>query len=188
MNRAILLLASGLAACGPLNQGVQSVHQPVVTTTALTFDLTGAAGDEQRLGEWFDRIGLGYGDTLSVEGAGDRRMVARLASARGVAVQARPAGYGLGRVTVTRAAAQVPGCPDWSRPSGPEWQASTTSNYGCALNAAMAAMVADPADLLTGRRADPNAPSNVAERAVSMHLSAQPTGAQGLKSEGTGGK
>ncbi len=54
------------------------------------------------------------------------------------------------RVVVTRMAAKVPGCPDNSRPAEYTFEASTSSNYGCATNSNLAAMIADPADLVRG--------------------------------------
>src|SRR3546814_2517410 len=51
------------------------------------------------------------------------------------------------RVVVTRASAFVPGCPDWSTKSSINFNNATSSNYGCATNSNLAAMVADPNDL-----------------------------------------
>ena len=46
--------------------------------------------------------------------------------------------------------ASVPGCPDWSD-SGKPPSEGQSSNFGCATNTNLAAMIADPADLLRGR-------------------------------------
>ena len=54
------------------------------------------------------------------------------------------------RVVVTRSSASVPGCPDWSAKSDSTLGNATSSNYGCATNANMAAMIADPEHLLKG--------------------------------------
>jgi len=46
--------------------------------------------------------------------------------------------------------AYVPNCPNWG--SGPIDSASRTdANYGCAVNSNLAAMIADPQDLLHGK-------------------------------------
>ena len=61
--------------------------------------------------------------------------------------------------------AHVPGCPDWSS-QGVDSAAGTDSNYGCATNANMAAMIANPADLVHGAAAAPGESSDVAVRAI----------------------
>src|SRR3546814_10073740 len=66
---------------------------------------------------------------------------------------------GMVRVVATRSTARVDNCPDWSAPSHPNVQASTTSNFGCASQSNLAAMIADPNDLLAGKPyagGDPN--------------------------------
>jgi hypothetical protein len=57
---------------------------------------------------------------------------------------------GTARIIVTRTSAQVPGCPDWSAKSDANFKNATSTNYGCASNANLAAMVADPEHLLKG--------------------------------------
>lgn len=49
--------------------------------------------------------------------------------------------------------AYVPGCPDWNTAGKPGHE-SQSSNYGCATQSNLAAMVAEPADLLHGRSDD----------------------------------
>ena len=77
--------------------------------------------------------------------------------------------------------ASVPGCPDWSdvlahsRPFE-----GMASNYGCATNSNLAAMVADPADLLRGREAEGSA-AETATRAIKAWRETQPTGKNGLE-------
>src|SRR3546814_14284849 len=61
---------------------------------------------------------------------------------------------GMVRVVATRSTARVDNCPDWSAPSHPNVQASTTSNFGCASQSNLAAMIADPNDLLAGKRSE----------------------------------
>lgn len=74
-----------LAACGPVNQGLNSVHQPIVAADA----------------------------------------------------------------------AYVPGCPDWrSDDAAADLKGSTSSNYGCATATNLAAMIADPNDLLVGKASE----------------------------------
>jgi pilus assembly protein CpaD len=55
------------------------------------------------------------------------------------------------RVVVERYVASAPDCPDWSRISWANFDNLTSTNLGCATSADLAAMVADPHDLVTGR-------------------------------------
>ena len=64
--------------------------------------------------------------------------------------------------------------------------ANTTSNYGCASNANLAAMVADPTDLVAGQRGTGNDPLT-ASKAIEAYRTAPPTGAGGLSNTNTGG-
>lgn len=50
--------------------------------------------------------------------------------------------------------AYVPGCPDWTSAETSGAHEGQSSNYGCATNTNLAAMIADPADLLHGRGDD----------------------------------
>ena len=54
------------------------------------------------------------------------------------------------RVVVSRTKATVPGCPDWSANSDVNLDNATSSNYGCATNSNLAAMVANPEHLIKG--------------------------------------
>jgi pilus assembly protein CpaD len=55
------------------------------------------------------------------------------------------------------------------------------SNYGCAVNSNLAAMVANPEDLLHGREGAAVLDSRTATRAVEMYRTKPPTGAGELK-------
>ncbi|UAK24106.1 CpaD family pilus assembly lipoprotein [Sphingomonas nostoxanthinifaciens] len=77
---------------------------------------------------------------------------------------------------VSANAAKVQNCPDWSVPTlgANEGQ---SSNYGCATAINLAAMIADPADLLHGR-ADRSGQSDVGTRAIKAWREAVPTSKQ----------
>ena len=77
------------------------------------------------------------------------------------------------RVVITRASAYVPGCPDWSSKSSINMKNATSSNYGCALNSNLAAMVADPNDLIKGATTQRDDPSS-ATIAARLLFNAQP--------------
>lgn len=74
-------------------------------------------------------------------------------------------------VTTDRAA--VPNCPNW-KTGGLDSAAVTDSNYGCAINSNLAAMVADPMDLIHGKTTDTFDTANSA-RAIKAWREAEPT-------------
>ena len=55
------------------------------------------------------------------------------------------------RLVVEHATARVPGCPDWSKPPGNDFANTLHGDFGCATAGDLAAMVADPRDLVEGR-------------------------------------
>jgi pilus assembly protein CpaD len=79
--------------------------------------------------------------------------------------------------------AYVPGCPDWSSGSSSS-AAKTDTNYGCAVNSNMAAMIAYPADLLHGRPYT-GSETDVAARAIKAWRELPPTGSKGLEKVST---
>ncbi len=193
---ALLVLAGTLASCGggPVNQRLSSINQPVVSRTDYVFDVhAGGQGlsytEEARLADWFETLQLGYGDRISLDdpdpyGSGERRAkVAEIAARYGLlladrapvtAGQLRP---GEMRVVVSRTSAEVPNCPNWDRHSNGDFAGSTPSNYGCAVNSNVAAMVADPAHLVRGERGDGSGDPRTTNRAIGAYREAEPTGA-----------
>ncbi len=172
MKRALFLIAASLslAGCGtlPTNTSMYSVHQPVVERTNFAIDLASdgsgiASADQVRLNEWFDALGLGYGDRISIDNGNGyassdaARDVAAAAAKRGMLMTdtapTTPGAIAPGniRVVVTRSQASVPSCPDWSTTHENNYNAGNHSNHGCASNTNLAAMVADPEDLVRGR-------------------------------------
>ena len=91
------------------------------------------------------------------------------------------------RVIVSRATASVPGCPVWEdeQVGAPE---RTATNYGCATNSNLAAMVADPNDLVLGQEGAGVRDNVQGSKAVKLYRDRAPTGAGNLKSEKTGGQ
>ena len=78
----------------------------------------------------------------------------------------------------------MPSCPNWSSRSAINVNNATSSNYGCATNANLAAMVADPNDLIKGSAANSTDPST-ATRAIKTYREKPPTGAGDLKGQST---
>ena len=195
-----ILAALALSACGTTNRGMESVHQPVVQRTDYTIDVAAdrsglAEGEALRLEEWFRSINLSFGDRVAVDDANGsvavRDDVAAILARRGMMlggdapVTAGVLGDGQARVVVSRSTASVPGCPDWSRPASPDFVGSTMSNYGCASNGILAAMVADPLDLVRGRETVGMIDPTTSARAIAALRETPVTATKGLKIEST---
>jgi pilus assembly protein CpaD len=199
-----LSLGLGLAGCGgmPTNTSLYSVRQPVVERTNMTFDVNVSQGglpisEQQRLAGWFETLNLRYGDRIAIDNPTQNPAVANvvrdLASRYGLIIaDAAPItpGFiepGQARVVITRASATVPGCPDWSAKSDMNYTNGTSPNFGCATNSNMAAMVADPQDLLEGKKGSGETVIATSNKAISTYRDAEPTGKAGLKIESPGG-
>jgi pilus assembly protein CpaD len=204
---ALGTLAAGCAEMTPevaakRNPTLYSVHQPVVQRTDYVLDLGSSGGlgsaESGRLHAWFDSLQLGYGDRISVDtGYGDsaaRDDVARVAATYGLLLSdgapltAGAIQPGSVRVIVSRTRASVPGCPDWSFAAASGAGISTDSNYGCATNSNLAAMIADPNDLVLGQAGASAGDAATASKAIKSYRDAEPTGKAGLKSDKAGGK
>ncbi|MGP1354659.1 MAG: CpaD family pilus assembly protein [Parasphingopyxis sp.] len=202
---ALLAIAGTLSACagGPVNQGLTPINQPVVSRADYVFDVN-AGGDtlsyseQARIADWFETIELGYGDRVSIDdpspygNAGRRQAVAEIAGRYGLLLADRApvtAGQiapGQMRVVVSRMHAEVPNCPNWDRDSLWNYAGSTGSNYGCSTNGNLAAMVANPEDLVRGQRGDGTIDPRTTSRAIDSYRDATPTGAgNGLQQEAT---
>jgi pilus assembly protein CpaD len=213
MYQRSLLIATALApalllgACGGTqNRGLESVHQPVVKRSDYVLDVATsggglAPGEEGRLAGWIASLRVGYGDQIAIEdpnpyGSGVRDAVAREVSRYGLLVSdeppftTTPVAPGTARVVVSRMKASVPGCPDFSRESQPEFESNTSSNQGCAINSNIAAMVASPGDLVRGQVAGGVIDPAQSGKAIDSFRKAAPSGAGGttVKTEATGSK
>lgn len=194
----IIALASALAACSTPDmpaQGVDPVNVPVVTGADYVFDAAApdgalAAGESERLNGWFQGLGLGYGDSIYVDGPfadAARGQVAAIAGQYGMMVSAGApitAGMvqpGSVRVVVSRRRATVPGCPNWSVPSEPNFNNTSSSNFGCGVNSNMAAMVANPVDLVHGQPGSGVYDTSTGAKAVMFYRAQPPSGSKGLQ-------
>lgn len=179
------------------NGSLYSFNQPVVQHVDYVLELANPGpglpvAERARLRAWFTSLGLGYGDRVAVESAyGDdpaRADVARVAAEYGLllseltpVVPGRPE-PGAVRVIVSRSFARVPGCPFADEHQGPS---ATSANYGCAVNTNLAAMIADPNDLVLGQAGSAAGDPNTAAKAIRTYRDAKPTGANGLPSAST---
>ena len=204
----LIALGSALAGCQtpgtPDNpgKGLAAVNVPVVTSADYVFDAAApggalAPGESDRLNGWFQGLGLGYGDTVYVDGSmpAARNQVAMIAGRYGMLVSpgapvtAGMVQAGSVRVVVARRRATVPGCPNWSQPSQPDWDNKSMPSFSCSVNSNLAAQVANPEDLIRGREGAPVTDAVTAVRAVDMYRKKVPTGQGGLQDATTkGGK
>jgi pilus assembly protein CpaD len=206
-NLALLLIsATALAGCsyhasqGDLaDRGVEAVNTPVVTRADYVFDAAAPGGslapaEKARLDAWFHGLGLGYGDSIYVDAPyadGARYEVAQVAGNYGMMLEpgapvtAGAVAPGSIRVIVTRARAEVPGCPNWSQASQPNFNNRMLSNFGCGVNSNLAAQVANPEDLLHGREGSSAGDPLTGVKAVNSYRTTVPTGQKGLQEVST---
>ncbi|GAB5351376.1 CpaD family pilus assembly protein [Qipengyuania sp. 483] len=198
-------LALTVGGCGTMNmenRTLYSVSQPVVERSNYTLDLNTsgeglAIGEQQRLADWFESMDLRYGDRIAiddpVQSLAVRDDVATIAGRHGMMVdEGAPLTTGTvtpgrARVVITRTSASVPGCPDWSHTA--EWNPSnsTNPNYGCATNSNLAAMIANPEDLIKGQEGTGETVVTTSTKAIKTYRDKDPTGAGGLSAVSTGG-
>jgi pilus assembly protein CpaD len=198
----LVALATSLAACNVPDRpdaGVAAVNVPVVTTTDYVFEAAApdgalAPGEADRLNGWFQGLGISYGDSIYVDGTyadAARGQVASVAGqygmmvSNGAPVTTGAVQPGMVRVVVSRRRASVPNCPNWSVPAQPNFDNRNMSNFGCGLNSNIAAMVADPEDLIHGRDGTATEDVNEAAKAVMFYRSTPPSGTKGLQSVST---
>lgn len=101
-------------------------------------------------------IEAGNSDALAVK---RRNAVVAALRRQGVGVSVDPAsvpGLAPDRIVVAieRAVVTLPDCPNWSKPPI-DYSAQVSSNFGCATATNLGLMVADPRDLVQGRRTLP---------------------------------
>ena len=193
-----LSLGLALAACGgmPTNRSLESLKQPVVERTNFMLDVAASPNgltipEQQRLAGWFEAMDLRYGDRVSLEdplmSGAIRDDIAALASRHGLLLSdGAPVtqGFvepGMVRVVITRSTASVPGCPDWSAKSDMNYENATRPGYGCAINGNLAAMVANPEDLIHGQAGTGETVVMSSTKAIDTYRQQAPTGTQGLK-------
>lgn len=197
-----LALGLGLAGCGgmPTNTTLYSTKQPVVERTNMTLDVTTTTAglpisEQQRINGWFETMDLRYGDRVAIDNPGQNPAVDNairdLATRYGLMLSdTAPVtpGFiqpGQARVVITRATASVPGCPDWSAKSDMNYANGISPNYGCAVNSNLAAMIADPQDLIEGKKGASESVIATSNKAISTYREMEPTGKAGLSDPGT---
>ncbi len=205
-----LLIALGpiaLAGCTtgtmPVNRSLESAHQPVIQRTNYTFDLVAspdglAPTEARRLAGWFEALDLRYGDRIAIDdpvaSSSTRSSVEAVVSRFGMMLsEAAPEtpGYvnaGTVRIVVSRSTASVPHCPDWDTKTDRNFNNATASGYGCAVNGNLAAMIANPEDLVKGNKSASETTVMSSDKAISSFRSKVPTGEAGLKATSSKGE
>ena len=146
---------------------VEAAHEVMFAGSAA--DLNPA--DAARLDAFLDRTGVGRGDRVRVvagraasDGLAHRRREAVTAHLSGRGIVPRPPGGAPRRtapppgsvvVVVRRHVVRLPACPDWTGRPGRNFNNTVSSNWGCATAVNFGMMVADPADLGSGRDPGP---------------------------------
>ena len=201
-------LALALGACGGMNmdnRSLYSVKQPVIERTNYVLDINTTAqglpvSEQQRLEGWFESMDLRFGDRVSIDDGSNslavREDVAEIAGrygllvAEGAPVTSGQTGPGEARVVITRSSASVPGCPDWSHTAEFNPNNGTNPNYGCSVNTNLAAMVANPEDLVQGQQGTGETIVTTSTKAIETYREQDPTGKGGLPkvSTSSGGK
>lgn len=194
--------AGGQVASASENRSVDSVNQPVVQRTDYVMDVAAdermSVGERQRLIAWFDSLGLGYGDRVFIDEGSYRAPAARAEVARvaaeygillseGTPITAGEVPGGSVRVIVSRSTASVPGCPNWEQPSVFGTSEATPGGYGCAVNSNLAAMVADPSDLVLGQAGSGTGDPYTVAKPVKVYREQAPSGTKGLSSTSSKG-
>lgn len=196
---AAIAMTMGLAlsACGgmPENRFVESVKQPVVERTSMMLEVDTSydgltISERQRLDGWFDAMNLRFGDRVAINdpsySPATREAIAQLAARRGIIISDEapiangPVDAGKARVIVTRSTASVPNCPDWSAKGDMNYNNAIYPNYGCAVNSNLAAMVANPEDLIQGQQGTGETVVLTSTKAIDSYREQEPTGTKGL--------
>ena len=206
LRAAALGIGVSLTSCGgmPENRSLYSTNQPIVERSNYTLDVrTGPDGltinEQRRVQDWFETMGLRYGDRVfvddPVENPATRDDIAELAARRGILlsegapVTSGSVDPGVSRIVVTRSDASVPNCPNWSVTTDINYTNGIHPNFGCAVNSNVAAMIANPEDLIAGQAGSGETILTGQTRAIDSYRSSTPSGSGGLNGSSTqGGK
>ncbi|HSG34094.1 MAG TPA: CpaD family pilus assembly protein [Sphingomonadaceae bacterium] len=196
---AAIVLGLSLAGCmGPTeNRSLDSVRQPLVERSNFVLDLNTSSGglpipEQNRLEDWFETIDLGYGDRVSIDdplsSVATRDAVSEIAGRFGILVsEVAPVTPGMlqpgtARIVVTRSSAHVPGCPDWEGKNAVNYSNATHDGFGCSVNGNLAAMVANPEDLIHGQTGTGETVIMTSTKAIETYRDQKPTGTGTLSS------
>lgn len=168
---------AGVEQWQPVTAAAQKTNRVELTRLAHTvrFAPNAAAltpGETTSLASFLDDSDIVYGDHVFLEtppgnhlSTARQAAIRRVLARRGVLMTTVPATRAPGgerppagdemTVQLERYVVTPPNCPDWSKPPGGDPTNSVSSNFGCATEANLGMMVAEPRDLLAGRQPGP---------------------------------
>jgi pilus assembly protein CpaD len=170
-----LLLLASLSACMTKNNGfrdnagLDSIHKATVALQETTHQLRFADGnlsatEEANLAAFLSVSGLRYADRLTLRmsepklSGAYRNSINKVLGRFGLSIGNVETIVGLqagtGILAVNRPTVTLPECGIQSGPNGLNSNNENMSNYGCATRSNLAAMVANPADLISGNELD----------------------------------
>lgn len=146
---------------------VSMVRIPYVVT--FPADSTDLSNDSvEKLDIFMMKSNVSYGDELSMDFALERdgnlseqnqkrlSFLTKLLKKRGLRLSPEVTPYGMSpashqaRFLISRYVVTPPRCGDWSQPSTDNYGNASMPNFGCATQATLGLMVANPRDLITG--------------------------------------
>lgn len=160
-------LSNQAAGDAQLRNEVEMIRIPFMLSFAR--DRSQLSGDAiEKLDMFLMKSNAGYGDELSMDfplqrdgklSAQNRKRLAflsELMKKRGLHLASEVTPYGMSppankaRFLISRYVVTPPRCGDWSQPSTDNYGNAPTVNFGCANQANLGLMVANPRDLITG--------------------------------------
>jgi pilus assembly protein CpaD len=197
-----LLLFTILPACTPKNNGLRdnggldTIYKASVTLNEFAHTVHFSSGkltdkEQSSLATFIAASGLRYGDKFNLRTSEPDMSIAyrnaiNIVLARfGVTLGSIETIIGLeagsAALVVVRATAILPKCGIQSGPNGANIKNENMANYGCATRSNLAAMVANPADLISGNTLDGQG-ADITAKPVDGYGGHELTG---IKSEGT---
>lgn len=174
---ALLVIALPVAGCAPRTSAWSPSEAPrenKVTLVRLSHIVVFGAGEEllsrvesDRLAAFLAREGIGYGDRVVLVGGDSdpaiRQQYAVVQALARAGVRASPGGPiegmpvapGSVRILVSRYVVTPPSCNNWSKDPRDDFLNAPGSQFGCSTARNLGLMIADPADLVTGRDPGP---------------------------------
>lgn len=192
--------------------GVEAQNRNTVEMVRIPMTLNFAAGEESisnneiaKLNHFLMTTNIRYGDEFSMDfplerdgslsALNQKRLayISNLLKDSGLQMSAIVTPYGTepnpnsARLLVSKYVVTPPQCGDWTQPSTPNYNNAPLSNLGCATQANLGLMIANPRDLITGQEGmPPNAEraAKAIERYQNSYVTVAPTSASG-SSEGS---
>jgi pilus assembly protein CpaD len=170
-----LLLLATLSACATKNSGIpdqaglDSIHKATVTLQESNHSVSFtngnlSANEEAGLAAFVSTSGLRYADRLTLRtsepnmAVGYRNAMNAVLGRFGLAIGNVETTLGLQSgsavLAVSRPTVTLPQCGIQTGPNGANVNNENMSNYGCSVRSNLAAMVANPADLVSGNVLD----------------------------------